>query len=176
METKRIKCPVCGAILDVKNSQSESVKQIVCPNCKSQLKVSFSESCNDGATQYFGGSSAEDTMYFGGGDKQSASECWLVCNDTKYGLKTGDNIVGRQASTSQATIQIACGDRYMSRQHIRITVTRVSLTQYRAVLSNYHNKNATCVDGQPVADGDLILLNDGDKIKIGNTTITYCQK
>lgn len=40
METKRIKCPSCGVLLDVRNSQNEAVKMITCPQCKAQLKVS----------------------------------------------------------------------------------------------------------------------------------------
>lgn len=38
-----IKCPSCGAVLQVKNSKNEAVKQIVCPNCKKRLAVSFEE-------------------------------------------------------------------------------------------------------------------------------------
>lgn len=39
-----IKCPSCGAVLQVKNSKNEAVKQIACPNCKHRLAVSFEES------------------------------------------------------------------------------------------------------------------------------------
>jgi DNA-directed RNA polymerase subunit RPC12/RpoP len=38
-----IKCPSCGAVLQVKNSKNEAVKQITCPNCKHRLAVSFEE-------------------------------------------------------------------------------------------------------------------------------------
>ena len=41
MQTKRIKCPKCGVVLDVKNSQNEVVKQITCPSCKTALQVKF---------------------------------------------------------------------------------------------------------------------------------------
>ena len=41
MQTKRIICPKCRAVLDVKNSQNEAVKQIACPSCKTALKVNF---------------------------------------------------------------------------------------------------------------------------------------
>ena len=43
METKRIKCPSCGVLLDVRNSQNEAVKMITCPQCKAQLRVMFSQ-------------------------------------------------------------------------------------------------------------------------------------
>ena len=41
MQTKRIKCPNCKVVLDVKNSKNEEVKQITCPNCKTTLQVKF---------------------------------------------------------------------------------------------------------------------------------------
>ena len=41
MQTKRIICPKCRAILDVKNSKNEEVKIITCPSCKTGLKVKF---------------------------------------------------------------------------------------------------------------------------------------
>ena len=43
MEIKRIKCPSCGVLLDVRNSQNEAVKVITCPQCKTQLRVMFSQ-------------------------------------------------------------------------------------------------------------------------------------
>ncbi len=36
-----IKCPKCGAVLQVKNSKDEAVKKVSCPNCKQQLAVNF---------------------------------------------------------------------------------------------------------------------------------------
>ncbi len=41
MQVKRIKCPSCGVVLDVRNSKNESVKQISCPKCKVGLEVIF---------------------------------------------------------------------------------------------------------------------------------------
>lgn len=43
LEQLRIQCPSCGIILDVRNSKHETLKQIVCPNCKKQLAVNFEE-------------------------------------------------------------------------------------------------------------------------------------
>ena len=43
MEELRIKCPSCGIVLEVRNSKNEAVKQIICPNCKKHLAVTFHE-------------------------------------------------------------------------------------------------------------------------------------
>ena len=41
MQTKRIICPKCKAVLDVTNSKNETLKQITCPSCKTILQVKF---------------------------------------------------------------------------------------------------------------------------------------
>ncbi len=41
MQVKRISCPSCGVVLDVKNSSNATEKIITCPKCKTQLKVKF---------------------------------------------------------------------------------------------------------------------------------------
>ena len=41
MQTKRIKCPQCGVVLDVKNSKNEGIKQVTCPMCNAVLRVHF---------------------------------------------------------------------------------------------------------------------------------------
>lgn len=175
METKRIKCPGCGVLLDVRNSQNETVKMITCPQCKSQLRVNFPQ--NNGETQYVGSfpSNGDDTVYMGR-QQAAVSPGYLVYGAQSYPLQLGMNVVGRKASTSQATVQIATDDRYMSRQHLNIHVNKVTEEKVRVVVSNEHNKNATYVNGQLLDEGDQLVITDGSTIKMGNTTVTYHQK
>ncbi len=203
METKRIKCPSCGVLLDVRNSQNEAVKMIVCPQCKAQLKVNFPPkqqyastpltgetqyvSPNAGETQYVNRDNGE-TRYVGwhssgnpdetvlAGKQVEATPGFLSYGGQNYPLEFGKNVIGRKASTSQATIQIATDDRYMSRQHLNIHVIKVSAEKVRAVVSNDHNKNATYVNGQLLGEGDQLIITDGTTIKMGNTTVIYHQK
>lgn len=85
-------------------------------------------------------------------------------------------MIGRKATTSQATVQIATDDRYMSRQHLAIQVIKASTDKVRVVVSNYHNKNASYVNGQLLNEGDQLILTEGSIIKMGNTTVVYHQK
>ena len=39
MNTIRIKCPVCGAILNAKDDPSNVKKSVTCPNCKETISV-----------------------------------------------------------------------------------------------------------------------------------------
>ena len=176
MQTKRIQCPQCGVVLDVKNSKNESVKQIKCPSCYSVLQIKFAPSDEplDAHTFYAPAISKEN---YGATELARSStthkSAGLVYEGITYPLEMGENIVGRKANTSQASIQIATEDRYMSRQHCRITVTSLSDGSVKAVLCDYQNKNMTFVDGQTIGQGDEIRLSDGNKITMGQTTVTF---
>ncbi len=224
MDIKRIKCPSCGVVLDVKNPTNEAVKFITCPRCRAQLKVNFAPAvqqprptqpprANTGETQYitqnqpaaqpqpqprqqpaatsygetqFGNFQGGSTQFQGGnaqyqgGNAQRPSpqprqqrQPSLLFNGVSYPLRTGNNIVGRQASTSQATVQIATIDRFMSRSHVTITVSQFPDGTGKAVLSNYHNKNMTWINGTPIQMGEGIVLSPGDRITMGETTVEF---
>ena len=205
METKRIKCPSCGVLLDVRNSQNEAIKIISCPQCKARLRVVFSHpqqqvtppqssgetqyvSNSDGETQYVNRDNGE-TRYVGhssspsqsdetilAGKKEEVTPGYLLYGGQKYPLGFGNNVIGRKATTSQATVQIVTDDRYMSRQHLVIQVIKASTDKVRVVVSNYHNKNASYVNGQLLNEGDQLILSEGSIIKMGNTTVVYHQK
>lgn len=189
MQTKRIICPKCRAILDVKNSKNEEEKQITCPSCSTPLKVSFHPQqapmeaktfyappkkavVDSGATQ-LAGSSYGATQLVTPKAMPKESNARLVFNDEPYFLEEGQNIVGRKGNTSKATVQIATDDRYMSRQHCAIRVTTLPDGTKKAVLSNYQNKNLTSVDGQEIETGDEIRLTNGNRITMGHTTVTF---
>ena len=188
MQTKRIICPKCNAVLDVKNSQNEALKQITCPSCKAILQVKFQPqqepmeaktfypapgqpTANSGTTQLaVAGYGA--TQIAADSQKPEAS-AMLTFGGKSYPLKEGQNIVGRKATSSHATVQIETSDRYMSRQHCIINVTSLPDGCKKAVLSNYQNKNQTTVNGQPINMGDEIRLTDGNIITMGHTTVTF---
>lgn len=167
MQTKRIVCPKCKVLLDVRNSKNEEVKQITCPSCKAILQVKFAT--DDGATQLATVNNGATQLVM----PKATSQAYLEYEGRTYPLKEGQNIVGRKGCILKATVQIDTADRYMSRQHCSITVTTLPDGTKKAVLSNYQNKNLTTIDGQPIETGDTIRLTDGNSIKMGHTTITF---
>lgn len=185
MQIKRIQCPKCKIVLDVKNSKDEEIKHISCPSCQSILQIKFPKpieantfyppkkqpTADDGATQL--SDKNHGTTELGGKTYKSAAAAMLNFGDVDYPLEEGENIVGRKGITSKATVQIATDDRYMSRQHCSITVTTLPDGTKKAVLSNYQNKNLTSIDGQEIETGDAIRLTDGNSITMGHTTITF---
>lgn len=188
MQTKRIQCPKCSVVLEVKNPKGEELKQIVCPSCKTALQVRFKPqqepleamtyyasankpAADNGATQLAGGNNGATRLA-----KPTANASLQACLEyggTRYPLAEGQNIIGRKGNTSNATIQIDTSDRYMSRQHCSITVTTLPDGSRKAVLGNYQNKNLTTIDGQEIATGDTIRLMDGNSITMGHTTVTF---
>ena len=190
METKRIKCPKCGVVLEVKNSKDEAVKLITCPKCKVKLQVKFQPQpqqrpleahtvygpqtpVNNGETQLGGAAIGKSASTELATPKVQVQCALLSYNGESYPLEIGKNIVGRKATTSQATLQIATTDRYMSRQHAVVNVTRLPDGSLKCTLRNDQNKNQTLVDGQPIENGDEIRLIDGNRITMGHTTILF---
>lgn len=185
MMKKSVVCPNCGAILEVVNSKNETIKQIFCPNCKIDLQVKFGsppkktldahtyyapKSPNMGETQLSSGKVGATKLASPPSKRVSAK---LVFNGVEYPLQMGRNVVGRKATTSQASIQIDTADRYMSRQHVLINLTKLSDGTIKATLCNYQNKNDTTIDGQPIETGDEIRLVDGNTITMGDTSVIF---
>lgn len=203
MQIKRIKCPKCDIVLDVKNEKELPVLRLHCPNCKTLLQVKFPSKeepveaptffarpkrpVDNGETQLGGDYSARrqqsndfscETQLGGGssgGTQASASQqvATLVYEGRGYPLAEGRNVVGRQGTTSKATVQIATNDHFMSRQHCIINVTTSADGRKKAVISNFQNKNDTSINGYKIGSGDAIILQDGNTITMGETTITY---
>lgn len=187
MQTKRIQCPKCSVVLDVKNSKNEEVKQITCPKCGCVLQVKFDpqqepieaptyyapkSAANDNGATQLAGSAYGSTQLVSSVPKKKQSAKLMFDGDS-YELEEGKNIVGRKGNTSKATVQIATEDHYMSRQHCAINVTTLPDGTIKAVLSNYQNKNCTKVEGQEIETGDAIRLSDGNQITMGHTTVIF---
>lgn len=186
MEIKRITCPNCGILLDVKNSKNEAVKLIHCPQCKVPLQVKFGAAPveDDGKTRPVNDGDTRKTHLLNKKSSTSGSSedtlhhqtPYLECNGQQYKLVMGINIVGRKASTSNATVQIDTNDRYMSRMHARIQVSLLPTGQIRATITNERNMNTTLLNGQPLSDNDVMILTKGSRIQMGDTTVIYTEK
>ena len=169
----KAKCPGCRVILDVTNVNNEPQRQIQCPNCGKNLLVPFYmvKKEPEAATQL--GTKPQEYHTQLGGAQNTASSCALECNGMRYRLDVGTYRVGRKAVTSSADVQININDLYMSREHIIINVRRLSDGSLKADVSNHKNKNATFVNGVQLMPGDAVVLHNGDRIKMGETTVIF---
>lgn len=89
-----------------------------------------------------------------------------------YQLKQGSNTIGRKATTSSATVQIQTTDRTMSRSHAIIEVYN-QRGQTVHLLKNGANKNPSYLNGALISQFDQLILNNGDRIKMGSTELTF---
>jgi len=170
MEIRKIKCPVCGAILKVQYVCGIEAKTVMCPVCKKASKyTSFTQVVerpvdNEDKTDYEKPHTSDETIVDVIGT--------LLYQGKSYKLKPGRNTIGRKAETSSATIQIEA-DRYMSRDHAEIIVRRNSKGEYMHFFHNSKNKNDTFVNGQKVENGDELILNGGEVIKMAHAELRF---
>lgn len=192
MDELKIKCPSCGKIIGIANKPGIENASFTCPVCKERHKVGEcpkvimkpiskddSEKTQYGIDQHTS-SDTEKTRYsasdFRSNDTHTKSELKigvLVDNfGNVYQLYNGINSIGRKASSSPASVQIAVEDRYMSRNHAIIEV-RNSGGNILHIMKNGANKNPSYVNGKLIESFDQVILNHGDKIKLGYTELTF---
>lgn len=168
MEKKKIKCPSCGVMLEVTNSQNEEEKLIKCPRCGKQLRVRFQKTDDvmDASTCLGNGTDGARTQL--AHSDMSAAKAFIVYDGKEYELGMGLNIVGRKAASSTADVQIDTDDRYISRHNAIIRVKRVG-GQLLVTITNHKNQNPIQVGTVILQEGDEVMLHDGDEITMGVT-------
>ena len=89
-------------------------------------------------------------------------------------LKPGTFVLGRQSSDSQSDIRIA-PDPYMSRSHALLTVVpRIDGNGMTCSIKAIKRESPVIVNNTPLRYGDIVILQSGDNITLGKTTITFC--
>lgn len=183
MSEIKIKCPTCGKVLRLQDAPNIDAAFFTCPVCKEKHIVGkcqrYVEQPNPIAP------SGDETQYVGASAQQSGSDetrigsspiasvGMLVDNKgATYQLCSGINTIGRKAVSSSASVQIATDDRTMSRSHAIIEVRNAG-GQTLHILRNGANKNPAYLNGSVIGQKDQLILNNGDRIKMGNTELTF---
>lgn len=185
MSEIKIKCPTCGKILRLQDSPNINSASFTCPVCKEkhvvgkcQRVVPQPRPANMGEETHYGYD--EKTKYAGKGEETDISESTFVpqvgsfvdMQGQKYQLAEGENTIGRKATTSPASVQIATADRTMSRSHAIVNVMNMGGNIVH-ILKNGANKNPSFLNGVLIGPSDQVVLNDGDKVKFGNTELIF---
>lgn len=87
-------------------------------------------------------------------------------------LKEGSNVVGRKARTGDADIKIS-DDKFMSRRHLQIDVSRDAFGRYVHRLIEINSTNILKLNGQPVERGKLLIMRIGDVLTLGKTDVKF---
>ena len=193
----KVKCPACGKVLILPDNPGIETKTFTCPVCKekhvvgnckrvvdqhtpkapageeTQYGPSFSRTNGGEETQYVGSnknSGGEETRIF---IAQQPKVGALIDNFGRaYQLKIGINTIGRKANSSTASLQIDTPDRSMSRSHAIVEVRNAG-GQVVHILKNDANKNPSYLNGTILGPSDQLVLNNGNRIKLGNTELTF---
>lgn len=164
-----ITCPSCHRELSFDEVKGWQNMIVECPACHFKANASVYQS---GSSSQGGQGSDDDPTVGPAGDECTDTGCLRVeGTNTKYLLKEGTNIVGREAMSGKADIRIP-GDPYMSRSHVRIDVVKGhNGLEHRLVEIN--SKNIVQLNGKPISRGDILLLSFGDKLRLGHTDFVF---
>lgn len=196
MNEIKIKCPTCGKVLRLQDAPNINAASFTCPVCEEKHVVGKCQRyveqpkpmVSSGDETRYGGASARqggDVTRIGSqpqcggsdetriGSASSPAVGVLVDNMGRtYQLRLGINTIGRKAASSPASVQIATDDRTMSRSHAVIDVSHAGGKTIH-ILRNGANKNPSFLNGSLIGQQDQLILNNGDRIKMGNTEMTF---
>ena len=196
MNEIKIKCPTCGKVLRLQDAPNINAASFTCPVCEEKHVVGKCQRyveqpkpmVSSGDETRYGGASArqggDETRIgsqpqCGGSDEtrigSASSPAVGVLMDNMgrtYQLRLGINTIGRKAASSPASVQIATDDRTMSRSHAVIEVSHAGGKTIH-ILRNGANKNPSFLNGSLIGQQDQLILNNGDRIKMGNTEMTF---
>lgn len=181
METVRIKCPVCGAILTVADNPSNVGKSVKCPVCKekhpfTEFKAVQMIKEDSDRTSLGMNLPPEDKTQLP--VKPSVVSFGYLFDETKnrkYTLTSGTNLIGRKTyqTASAASIPIETEDLGFSRRHLYIDVMKGPDGIIRHYAYNAANKNETTINGVRIEVGDKLILHDSDVIRSASTTLIF---
>ena len=159
MQVIKIKCPECGALIDIQYKPGVEEKALVCPVCKKKHLVK----------EYLHRQkqTSEDRTKYDDVNEEPGRLIHVGSGDSPYQLSKGVNTIGRKAKSSTAMIQIATNDLCMSRVHAEIKVDKF---HFFRVLSN---KNPTMVNGKVIGLDEVLILQGGETIKMANTVLKF---
>jgi len=180
----KIKCPCCGAILAVRKQPGIEHKNVTCPVCKESSPFTAYRQVVDRAqhehTRYPG---EEETRPAYGEDTDLGDSLNLAlgelhvvsANVPVFHLKSGRNVIGREASASSADFRIPTPDsNRMSREHLVIEVKKVPGKGFVHYASLYKQRvNDTRINGERLEYGDCIVLRHGDMLRLPDAVIRF---
>lgn len=170
-ELIKVECPNCKSLLSINRMPGIEEKLLTCPICRFKSKVSVY--LQGGLSK--GGYGADDEptqVNFVISDEKQPTIGSLYIGDKEFALKKGQTLIGRMASTSRADMQIPTEDLYMSRNHAYIIV-RETKGHVEHLLRPATPKNPIKVNGKVLQQGDIVVLNWGDKLIFGHTEIIF---
>ncbi|MBK6963817.1 MAG: zinc-ribbon domain-containing protein [Bacteroidales bacterium] len=167
----QIKCTKCQKVIEIaagKLPKDKEKAMVKCPACQQVLVFNIPASLRQVVEN------SEKTIVDFGNKKNLRPRLVQLSNSTEYLLKTGKNIIGRDAGISIP------GDRYISHKHCMIEV----MEQFGEIQCIITDDGSISEKGEPSTNGtfyndqrltryDKLFLNNEDKIRIGHTDFIF---
>lgn len=184
METLNVKCPWCSSILKIGVTPGMDGKSLTCPVCKRQNLFKDFKVYDPSSQQPASEAADGDTKIYMGPQQGAGApkaenllvgRIVIIPTGRAFQLKHGKNVIGRKASASSAQFQIPTGDnKRMSREHLVIEVKRSPAAGILHLVSLFKQKvNKTFINSKELLWGDIIILQDGDIIKLPDLELKF---
>lgn len=159
LKKKTITCRYCKTRFEVLNPDNVEERVVPCqnPDCRHSYRVNFVTG---------------DTIITKSpeADKKNG---FILFRGRKFPLHEGQNIVGREADSSEADVQLELDEKYkfVSRSHFSIHLIRLKKGKTKYVISDLREKDKidkvpTLVNDEKLDKVDKIVLSHGDTISI----------
>ena len=165
---KRIRCPKCDEAILFDETKYECGRILVfeCPECHKQFRIRIPQPKPQTAEEDTTSSDSEATVY---GRVVVLENAFHFKQELE--LHEGDNVIGRLVKGTNANTPIKTVDPSMDTTHcvinVRIKPNGTPLFTLRDAPSN----TGTFLHNEILSDRDRIVINDGDIITIGATTM-----
>ena len=189
METNTIivKCPMCGGLSEVPKMSGIESKNVKCAVCHYRNKFTdykiVNKKADDPETDYgnhsassFNDKASEGVTRIRESINNSIGLLRVMETNQTYQCKSGRNIVGRKATSSQADFQISLlsEQRRLSREHIVVEVKKKPGKGYVHILSLVKELvNVTYINETVLEYGDKIVLKNRDVIRLPHVTLLF---
>ncbi|HMQ08886.1 MAG TPA: FHA domain-containing protein [Saprospiraceae bacterium] len=176
--TKQIDCPYCGYGNQLKNPGRYYGKKIALVCAHSACKKNFVTEL--GLNNIESHSSPDSTIYIPLTKyvkKASLKIHQDNLSDIEINLESRKYIIGRGSSGEDDTNErIILNDPYVSRNHCMIWGQENNPKRIQFILKDLGSKNKTKLNDQELKENEVIYLENGDEIKIGNCKIQYVEE
>lgn len=162
-----IKCPSCGKVLQFRAFPNYKKARLKCPFChfddlienytslQSNVKTTKPDippmQDEDEATRTL--------------DPVITIRC--LSNNQSHQLRVGENTIGRSSATPQATVTFDDPNKFISRNHARITVIRTPGGSLQCRLSDNGSKNGTFIGKTRISNGTIVIVPAGQVFTLG---------
>ncbi len=166
---KRVPCPKCQEYITFDETKYAAGQSLVfiCEHCKKQFSIRIGTTALRARRKDEKWDEEEYIRDLG---------CIIVVENVfgykqVFPLQMGDNLIGRKSTGNQVTISIETSDRSMDRKHCYIQVKREKEGKLMYTLRDFPSITGTFLRHEILGDKDRTLINDGDVITIGATSL-----